>query len=175
MTAVFKNKKEVGTDGAIYKIITSCVLISILVYLVLPTENWWARYAPNIYLLTPIALAIIFGRINQTQKNHLAKILAVILVVTIFLNQLPFLYFRAITPEGNRIVKTELMEAKAYIEKNPQSKVIINNHYMGVFYNLLDHKIVEPNGSNFEFLKREIDDAAREKYPHVFFWGRALY
>ena len=67
------------------------------------------------------------------------------------------------------------MEAKAYIEKNPQSKVIINNHYMGVFYNLLDHKIVEPDGSNFEFLKREIDDAAREKYPHVFFWGRALY
>lgn len=172
---VFKNKKEVGTDGAIHKIITSCILLSILVYLVLPTENWWARYAPNIYLLTPIALAIIFGRINQRQKNHLAKILAVMLVVTIFLNQLPFLYFRAITPEGNRIVKTELMEAKAYIEKNPQSKVIINNHYMGVFYNLLDHKIVEPDGSNFEFLKREIDDAAREKYPHVFFWGRALY
>ena len=172
---VFKNKKEVGTDGAIHKIITSCILLSILVYLVLPTENWWARYAPNIYLLTPIALAIIFGRINQRQKNHLAKILAVMLVVTIFLNQLPFLYFRAITPEGNRIVKTELMEAKAYIEKNPQSKVIINNHYMGVFYNLLDHKIVEPDGSNFEFLKREIDDVAREKYPHVFFWGRALY
>ena len=172
---VFKNKKEVGTDGAIHKIITSCILLSILVYLVLPTENWWARYAPNIYLLTPIALAIIFGRINQRQKNHLAKILAVMLVVTIFLNQLPFLYFRAITPEGNRIVKTELMEAKAYIEKNPQSKVIINNHYMGVFYNLLDHKIVEPDGSNFEFLKREIDDAVREKYPHVFFWGRALY
>ena len=172
---VFKNKKEVGTDGAIHKIITSCILLSILVYLVLPTENWWARYAPNIYLLTPIALAIIFGRINQRQKNHLAKILAVMLVVTIFLNQLPFLYFRAITPEGNRIVKTELMEAKAYIEKNPQSKVIINNHYMGVFYNLLDHKIVEPDGSNFEFLKREIDDAAREKYPHMFFWGRALY
>ena len=175
LTVVFKNNKEVGTDGAIYKIITSCALISILVYLVLPTENWWARYAPNIYLLTPIALAIIFGRINQRQKNHLAKILAVMLVVTIFLNQLPFLYFRAITPEGNRIVKTELMEAKAYIEKNPQSKVIINNHYMGVFYNLLDHKIVEPDGSNFEFLKREIDDAAREKYPHMFFWGRALY
>lgn len=175
LITVFKNKKETGSDEAIYKIIISCVLISILLYLVLPTENWWARYAPNIYLLTPIALAIILGRMNQKPEDYLTKILSVMLVVTIFLNQLPFLYFRAITPGDNRIVKTELMEARAYVEKNPQSKVVINNHYMGVFYNLLDHKIVKPDGSNFEFLKREIDDAAREKYPHIFFWGRALY
>jgi hypothetical protein len=146
-----------------------------LLYLVLPTENWWARYAPNIYLLTPIALAIILGRMNQKPGDRLAKILSVMLVVTIFLNQLPFLFFRVITPKSNRIVKTELMEARAYIEKNPQSKVVINNHYMGVFYNLLDHKIVKADGSNFEFLKREIDDEAKEKHPHVFFWGRALY
>ncbi len=175
LITVLKNKKKTGSDEAIYKIIISCVLISILLYLVLPTENWWARYAPNIYLLTPIALAIILGRMNQKPEDHLAKILSVMLVVTIILNQLPFLYFRAITPGSNRIVKTELMEAKAYIEKNPQSKVVINNHYMGVFYNLLDHKIVKADGSNFEFLKREIDDEAKEKHPHVFFWGRALY
>lgn len=175
LITVLKNKKKTGSDEAIYKIIISCVLISILLYLVLPTENWWARYAPNIYLLTPIALAIILGRMNQKPEDHLAKILSVMLVVTIILNQLPFLYFRAITPGSNRIVKTELMEAKAYIEKNPQGKVIINNHYMGVFYNLLDHKIVKADGSNFEFLKREIDDEAKEKHPHVFFWGRALY
>ena len=175
LITVLKNKKKTGSDEAIYKIIISCVLISILLYLVLPTENWWARYAPNIYLLTPIALAIILGRMNQKPEDHLAKILSVMLVVTIFLNQLPFLYFRAITPGSNRIVKTELMEARAYVEKNPQSKVVINNHYMGVFYNLLDHKIVKADGSNFEFLKREIDDEAKEKHPHVFFWGRALY
>ena len=175
LITVLKNKKKTGSDEAIYKIIISCVLISILLYLVLPTENWWARYAPNIYLLTPIALAIILGRMNQKPEDHLAKILSVMLVVTIFLNQLPFLYFRAITPGSNRIVKTELMEARAYVEKNPQSKVVINNHYMGVFYNLLDHKIVKADGSNFEFLKREIDNEAKEKHPHVFFWGRALY
>ena len=174
LITAFKDKKG-ADDRAIYKIITSCVLISILLYLVLPTENWWARYAPNIYLLTPIALAIILGRMNQKPGDRLAKISSVMLVVTIFLNQLPFLYFKSITPKSNRAVKMELVEARAYIEKNPQSKVVINNHYMGVFYNLLDHKIVKADGSNFEFLKREIDDEAKEKHPHVFFWGRALY
>ena len=167
---VYKVKKESGTDAALYKIIISCILVSILIYLVLPTENWWARYAPNIYLLTPLAAAIMFGKINQTPKSSFVKVGLVVFIITIFLNQLPFIYFRAITPEGNKIVKTELLEAKGYVEKNPEAKVIINNHYMGVFYNLLDS-----GGGNAEFLKREIDREAREKYPHVFFWGRALY
>ena len=172
---VYKVKKESGTDAALYKIIISCILVSILIYLVLPTENWWARYAPNIYLLTPLAAAIMFGKINQTPKSSFVKVGLVVFIITIFLNQLPFIYFRAITPEGNKIVKTELLEAKGYVEKNPEAKVIINNHYMGVFYNLLDSGIVRADGSNAEFLKREIDREAREKYPHVFFWGRALY
>ena len=175
LVSTFKKKAEFNLDESLYKKILSCILVSILIYLVLPTENWWARYAPNIYLLTPIAMAIILGRINQKPKGYLAKILATILVIAIFLNQLPFIYFRSITPEGNRVVKTELMEARAYVKKNADAKVIINNHYMGVFYNLLDHKIVKADGSNFEFLKREIDSEAKEKYPHVFFWGRALY
>lgn len=172
---VYKVKKESGTDAALYKIIISCILVSILIYLVLPTENWWARYAPNIYLLTPLAAAIMFGKINQTPKSSFVKVGLVVFIITIFLNQLPFIYFRAITPEGNKIVKTELLEAKGYVEKNPEAKVIINNHYMGVFYNLLDSGIVRADGSNAEFLKREIDREAKEKYPHVFFWGRALY
>ena len=172
---VYKTKKESGTDAALYKIIISCILVSILIYLVLPTENWWARYAPNIYLLTPLAAAIMFGKINQTPKSSFVKVGLVVFIITIFLNQLPFIYFRAITPEGNKIVKTELLEAKGYVEKNPEAKVIINNHYMGVFYNLLDSGIVRADGSNAEFLKREIDREAKEKYPHVFFWGRALY
>lgn len=172
---VYKVKKESGTDAALYKIIISCILVSILIYLVLPTENWWARYAPNIYLLTPLAAAIMFGKINQTPKSSFVKVGLVVFIITIFLNQLPFIYFRAITPEGNKIVKTELLEAKGYVEKNPEAKVIINNHYMGVFYNLLDSGIVRADGGNAEFLKREIDREAREKYPHVFFWGRALY
>ena len=172
---VYKVKKESGTDAALYKIIISCILVSILIYLVLPTENWWARYAPNIYLLTPLAAAIMFGKINQTPRSSFVKVGLVVFIITIFLNQLPFIYFRAITPEGNKIVKTELLEAKGYVEKNPEAKVIINNHYMGVFYNLLDSGIVRADGSNAEFLKREIDREAREKYPHVFFWGRALY
>lgn len=172
---VYKVKKESGTDAALYKIIISCILVSILIYLVLPTENWWARYAPNIYLLTPLAAAIMFGKINQTPKSSFVKVGLVVFIITIFLNQLPFIYFRAITPEGNKIVKTELLEAKEYVEKNPEAKVIINNHYMGVFYNLLDSGIVRADGGNAEFLKREIDREAREKYPHVFFWGRALY
>ena len=172
---VYKVKKESGTDTALYKIIISCILVSILIYLVLPTENWWARYAPNIYLLTPLAAAIMFGKINQTPKSSFVKAGLVVFIITIFLNQLPFIYFRAITPEGNKIVKTELLEAKGYVEKNPETKVIINNHYMGVFYNLLDSGIVRADGGNAEFLKREIDREAREKYPHVFFWGRALY
>lgn len=172
---VYKVKKESGTDAALYKIIISCILVSILIYLVLPTENWWARYAPNIYLLTPLAAAIMFGKINQTPKSSFVKVGLVVFIITIFLNQLPFIYFRAITPEGNKIVKTELLEAKEYVEKNPEAKVIINNHYMGVFYNLLDSGIVRADGSNAEFLKREIDREAKEKYPHVFFWGRALY
>ena len=168
-------KMETGSDGALKRILVGCILASILIYLVLPTENWWARYAPNIYLLTPIALAIIFGKINQSPKDNLLKATLAVFITVIFLNQLPFIYFRAITPEGNRIVKTELMEAKDYIERNPEAKVIINNHYMGVFYNLLDRGIVRADGSNFEFLKREIDREAKEKHPHVFFWGRALY
>ena len=172
---VYKVKKESGTDAALYKIIISCILVSILIYLVLPTENWWARYAPNIYLLTPLAAAIMFGKINQTPKSSFVKVGLVVFIITIFLNQLPFIYFRAITPEGNKIVKTELLEAKGYVEKNPEAKVIINNHYMGVFYNLLDSGIVRADGGNAEFLKREIDREAKEKYPHVFFWGRALY
>ena len=172
---VYKVKKESGTDAALYKIIISCILVSILIYLVLPTENWWARYAPNIYLLTPLAAAIMFSKINQTPKSSFVKVGLVVFIITIFLNQLPFIYFRAITPEGNKIVKTELLEAKEYVEKNPEAKVIINNHYMGVFYNLLDSGIVRADGSNAEFLKREIDREAKEKYPHVFFWGRALY
>ena len=172
---VYKVKKESGTDAALYKIIISCILVSILIYLVLPTENWWARYAPNIYLLTPLAAAIMFGKINQTPRSSFVKVGLVVFIITIFLNQLPFIYFRAITPEGNKIVKTELLEAKEYVEKNLEAKVIINNHYMGVFYNLLDSGIVRADGSNAEFLKREIDREAREKYPHVFFWGRALY
>ena len=172
---VYKVKKESGTDAALYKIIISCILVSILVYLVLPTENWWARYAPNIYLLTPLAAAIMFGKINQTPKSSFVKVGLVVFIIAIFLNQLPFIYFRAITPEGNKIVKTELLEAKGYVEKNPEAKVIINNHYMGVFYNLLDSGIVRADGGNAEFLKREIDREAKEKYPHVFFWGRALY
>lgn len=168
-------KMETDSDGALKRIIVGCILASILIYLVLPTENWWARYAPNIYLLTPIALAIIFGKMNRSPKNNLIKATLAVFITVIFLNQLPFIYFRAITPEGNRIVKTELMEAKDYIERNPEAKVIINNHYMGVFYNLLDRGIVRADGSNFEFLKREIDREAKEKHPHVFFWGRALY
>ena len=172
---VYKTKKESGTDAALYKIIISCILVSILIYLVLPTENWWARYAPNIYLLTPLAAAIMFGKINQTPKSSFVKVGLVVFIIAIFLNQLPFIYFRAITPEGNKIVKTELLEAKGYVEKNPEAKVIINNHYMGVFYNLLDSGIVRADGGNAEFLKREIDREAKEKYPHVFFWGRALY
>ena len=172
---VYKVKKESGTDAALYKIIISCILVSILIYLVLPTENWWARYAPNIYLLTPLAAAIMFGKTNQTPKSSFVKVGLVVFIIAIFLNQLPFIYFRAITPEGNKIVKTELLEAKGYVEKNPEAKVIINNHYMGVFYNLLDSGIVRADGGNAEFLKREIDREAKEKYPHVFFWGRALY
>ena len=172
---VYKVKKESGTDAALYKIIMSCILVSILIYLVLPTENWWARYAPNIYLLTPLAAAIMFGKTNQTPKSSFVKVGLVVFIIAIFLNQLPFIYFRAITPVGNKIVKTELLEAKGYVEKNPEAKVIINNHYMGVFYNLLDSGIVRADGSNAEFLKHEIDREAREKYPHVFFWGRALY
>jgi len=172
---VYKVKKESGTDAALYKIIISCILVSILIYLVLPTENWWARYAPNIYLLTPLAAAIMFGKTNQTPKSSFVKVGLVVFIIAIFLDQLPFIYFRAITPEGNKIVKTELLEAKGYVEKNPEAKVIINNHYMGVFYNLLDSGIVRADGGNAEFLKREIDREAKEKYPHVFFWGRALY
>jgi len=45
-------KMETDSDGALKRIIVGCILASILIYLVLPTENWWARYAKYLFINT---------------------------------------------------------------------------------------------------------------------------
>ena len=170
----YRKKQASELNPTLQRNIVLCVLAGIILYILLPTENWWARYAPNIYLLVPLALATLFIKINQAPNKNLLRVVATVCLLAIVLNQLPFVNFRMRGLKENRIAKSELDVAKEYMDVNPNTTVIINDYYMGVYFNLLDKKIIK-EGTKFEFLKRAIDREALTKYKHNSFYGRVLY
>ena len=142
----FKNKND-SVIKYLFLIIFAIIIITCVL-----EEAWWARYSPQIYLLTIIAIA---GNLYICNKKNINKIVKVctyivlaITLIAICYNSLVFIKHRYLEFKSSRITRNDL----EYIKDKKLDIFEINidtESKKGILYNLKDfdinYKIVEEN------------------------------
>lgn len=154
-----------------------CIIAGSLLYLILPTENWWARYAPNIYLLTPTtAVMLLYARQKNksTINNKILLVVFMFLITITSINLIPFISNRLLNFEVSREIKLELL--KLAHEDNSKNDFLIIEDFYGITFNLIDSKIITPGSQKIpEILGRPASRDVILKYPYTLYNGRILY
>lgn len=124
------------------------IIIGIIITTLMMTESWWARYAPQLYLLPIVALIYLFRILNfkSVEKSNVFKkfieySLSIILIVTMTLNLLPFIKWRIKDFKISRNIERSMYSLEHNLNGNTVNIYIEPNSYKGVLFNLNDKKI----------------------------------
>jgi hypothetical protein len=146
--------------------ICSIVLISVIVSTIIMTESWWARYAPQLYIIPILALIMLFANLNflfETKNKNYIKIIFTMLMCifmcsTIFINTYNFVEWRIKDIELFEKVSTDMYK----IKKDSQGKTmnISKPEFLGLLFNL--------NDQNVKFNITNVDDQNVENVYSVY-------
>lgn len=143
-------KKNRFEDSSIQYILL--ILFGIIITTIALEESWWARYAPQLYLVPIIALFMLFYLANNINNKKIYKyilnIIAVIFSVGIIINGIGFVYWRYKELLLARSIRLELYNYKN-MEKENNNICIEEIGRYGILYNLedlgIEYKLVKNN------------------------------
>lgn len=170
LALIFFNKTLSSPESLLFiAIFSGCIF-----YLMLPTENWWARYAPNVYMMS---LVVLFAFIKFKSSKKILKIssfsIASIMSLVMFINAAVILINRNDDIQTNKIIKDEI-----YILQNESKTkdldIIINEDFAGILFNLLD-KNIDIKKHKTKILGRPISVEEATEFNYRIYCGRLLY
>lgn len=120
------------------------ILIGIGITTLFMGEAWWARYSPQLYIISLIAIFNTFYISNKCKAKPvkvMGNIIAFILVILLLINVMFFVYWRYKDLYNNRAVKMSMEDLKA-LSTNQETEISFNEvYYWGILYNLRDYGI----------------------------------
>lgn len=173
VTLIFFNKSFNRPESMIFL----SIFLGSVFYLILPTENWWARYAPNIYLISLIVLFLFFKLLNTKLPKKVLNLGVLIFLsiigFTMFVNSSVMLINRYNDIQINKIIKDEIY-AMQNESRTRDLDIIINEDFAGIIFNLLD-KNIDIKKHKTKILGYPISNSEAANFNHRIYCGRLLY
>lgn len=148
MIFIFKKDKAVFT-------IICVLLIPIILTTVLLEEAWWARYSPQLWLLSEIAIFNLFFLFNNSNKKvgkYLSVIAFVLLFATIISNDYLYCKLRVDDIKVYRGISSEINVLK----ESDNQDISLNSPKVGILFDIedanIDYTLVEKNDSQETFI-----------------------
>lgn len=120
-----------------FKLITYS-LLTIVISIICLSERWWARYVPQMYYITIIALLSLSLAYKYIKYKKTFKIVFALLLMAIFTNSSIYGYYRIKELNNFGTLRLDLVELSK--QENVELKLSIDD-YWGVCFNLKDYKI----------------------------------